>query len=212
MTGRFLLSALAFLAAGGMGAWAEIAPPPSPPEGWEGRVLPGFEPSLESALARGGYFTDDYAREAWKNWGPEAVEGFFTLYNDPSWEKFRRQALQMLFLCPHPVARMRLEQELRAMVSGGNSPEYAGQINMFAAFFAQYLPQTSLPLLRELAMSPQEHIRVAAGYALARLATEESLAAAKEVAADLSGNSRNSLERCIVEAMGRKRAGEMMIK
>ncbi len=210
MDGRLLLLALVCLTAGGMGALAMPAPPPKPPAGWEDRVLPGFEPSLESVLARGGFFSDDYGRDAWKNWGPEPVEGFFTLYNDPSWEKFRRQILRMLFLCPHPVARTRLEQELRAMVSRGNSLEYAGEINTFAGFFAQYLPQTSLPLLRELAKSPQEHVRVAAGYALARLATEESLAAAREVAAGLSGNSRNSLEWSIGEAMGRKRAGESM--
>ncbi|NCB64331.1 MAG: hypothetical protein EOM52_12185, partial [Clostridia bacterium] len=209
MTGRFLLAAWVCFTAGGLGAWAEIAYP-SPPADWKERVLPGFEPSLESVLERGGYFTDDYGREAWKNWGPEAVEGFFTLLNDPSWGEFRTEILRMLFLSPHPVAQSRLEQALRAIISEEHARETGRELFNCIGLFARYSPETSLSFLKELAESSQQDVRVAAGYALAWLATEESLAAAKEVAADLSGNSRNSLERCIVEAMGRKRAGEVM--
>lgn len=189
-----------------------MAPPPHPPAGWEDRVLPGFEPSLESVLARGGYFADDYAREAWKNWGPEAVEGFFKLLNDTSWEKFRPFILRMLFLSPHPEARLRLEQELRAAASDENASKSSGDIHGFMNSFSRYFPQTSLALFKELAQSPREDVRTAVGNALAQMGTDESLALAREVAAGLTGSSRSSIEWSIEGAMGKKRAREIMIK
>lgn len=210
MTGRFLLAAWVCFTAGGLGVWAEPAPHPPAPADWKERVLPGFEPSLESVLARGGFFPDDYAREAWKNWGPEAVEGFFTLLNDPSWGEFRVEILRMLFLSPHPVAQNRLEQAVRAMISGGHAKETGRELFNCIGLFARYWPGTSLPFLKELAESPQQDVRVAAGCALAGLATDESLAAAREMLSELSGNSRYSLEWHLWKGMGKNRAREMM--
>lgn len=212
MARHFGLVVTLCLTLGGVGAWASMPPLPTPPLGWEARVLPGFEPSLESALARGGRFTDDYARECWKQWGPEAVEGFFTLFGDPAWEKFREPILRMLFLSPHPEARGRLEQELRAEATGGSASKSTPEIYNFAGYFALYFPDTSLPLLKDLAHSPREDVRVAAGHALATLVTDESLAATREVAQGLSGDSRSSVEWNIEAVMGKKRAKEIMIK
>ncbi len=190
---------------------ASMAPPPDPPEGWEARVLPGFNPSLESVLAEKHFIPPDKMKANWAAWGPAAVDGFFKLYQDPAWLKFRTKILGILFASPYPEARQRLEQEVRK-AAAEDKPDSDYTLHQFIRMFAQYYPNDSMPLLVELGQSPNTDVRDAAGFALALLTTPESVEAAKKIAAGLPEDKRGSVQYAIDMAEGRLRAKEIMIK
>ena len=119
--------------------YAEIAPPPPGPIGWETRITPGFDPPLEYYLVYGGYRYANNAKldETIQGWGPKAGPALVSLYRNPEWADFRGPILNLIGKVDAPEISAFLKEEAETILTDSppsGRPDYTkvSLLNMLA--------------------------------------------------------------------------------
>ena len=89
---------------------------PEPPEGWEDRLIPGYDPPIERVLVEHGQkieTTGGDFEDAWAKWDEDAVGHLFLILANDRWSQLERHVLDILADCPYESVCERLAAELR---------------------------------------------------------------------------------------------------
>lgn len=80
-----------------------LAPPPTPPLGWEEAITEGFDPAIEQTLVEHYYAERGTRRAHAAAWGDDAIPVLQRLYGDTGWRRFRPVIRQYLDIFGTPA-------------------------------------------------------------------------------------------------------------
>jgi hypothetical protein len=124
-------------------------PPPFPPAGWESRVTPGFEPSLESVIISVSERRPLPERAVWDGWGPRASEALFTLYCQEPWVLFRPFITRILLTDPSGQGKGFLKARMEKLLTEGDLKANEEEFRCLLYAIGPLLGDEAVPLARE---------------------------------------------------------------
>ena len=192
--------------------FAELPPGPVPPDSWETRVIPGFEPSIESVLVQYPYPSADVLRRSAESWGPEAAPALIRLYEDSRWAAFRPTIIGLLTYVQGQEARAWLMAKFKALVSSGELPDESRlEVYPVAHALAERGGDEVFDLLAEQAKNGEGPFRYAAISALSTMGGEKVLELFRTMAVRMGNEGKaGGLDFYIQQLEGRTRAREPM--
>ena len=124
-------------------------PPPFPPAGWESRVTPGFEPSLESVIINVSEHRPLPERAVWDGWGPKASEALFTIYCQEPWALFRPFITRILLTDPSGQGKGFLKARMGKLLTEGDLKANEEEFRCLLYAIGPSLGDEAVPLVRE---------------------------------------------------------------
>jgi hypothetical protein len=180
--------------------------------GWESRVTPGFEPSLESVIINVSERRPLPDRAIWDGWGPKASEALFTVYCQEPWVLFRPFIRRILLTDPSGQGKGFLKARVGKLLSEGDLKASQEEFEGLLYAVGPSLGDEAVPLVRESLQdlsvkqecSSEEIERARREVSVLQIARTRT---ADDFLEQLAKRGNESLRQICINALGDVRAG-----
>jgi hypothetical protein len=155
---------------------------PEPPEGWENAVIPGFTPSIESAIQRYPPPDKEECEKLFAGWGSKAVKALIALYQDERWVEFRRSAQILLAFSNSREAETFLVERFHTLAEMDElAPQAETEFHSLCLRFGESGSESLLDVLVEYARHGDQRHKSRYWQGLYRNGTARALQVLKEI-------------------------------